>query len=86
MAAHHRVDHLIAILDYNKFQLDDSTKVICDMEPMADKWKSFRWHVQEIDGHNFVRRQPKRGKNYLAMRAQIEATVKRPGLWPQNER
>ena len=53
MAAHHNVDHLLVILDYNKFQLDDSTKTICDMEPMVDKWKSFRWHVQEIDGHDF---------------------------------
>jgi len=52
MAAHHKVDHLITILDYNKFQLDDSTKAICDMEPVIDKWKSFRWHVQEIDGHD----------------------------------
>lgn len=52
MAAHHRVDHLIVILDYNKYQLDDSTKNICDMEPMIDKWKSFRWHVEEIDGHD----------------------------------
>lgn len=53
MAAHHRVDHLIAFLDYNKFQLDDCTKNICDMEPVIEKWKSFNWHVQEIDGHNF---------------------------------
>ncbi len=53
MAAHHDVDHLIAILDYNKFQLDDSTKEICDMEPVADKWKAFNWNVQEIDGHDF---------------------------------
>ena len=52
MAAHQKVDHLIVFLDYNKFQLDDATKVICDMEPMVDKWKSFRWHVQEIGGHN----------------------------------
>ena len=52
MAAHHKIDHLITYLDYNKFQLDDSTKVICDMEPMADKWRSFRWHVQEVDGHD----------------------------------
>ena len=51
-AAHHRVDHLIAILDYNKFQLDDAVHKICDMEPMAAKWQSFNWHVQEIDGHN----------------------------------
>jgi transketolase len=40
-------------LDYNKFQLDDCTKNICDMEPMVDKWKAFNWHVQEIDGHDF---------------------------------
>lgn len=53
MAAHHKVDYLIGLLDYNKFQLDDSTTAICDMEPMADKWRSFRWHVQEIDGHDF---------------------------------
>ncbi len=53
MAAHHKLDHLITILDYNKFQLDDSTKNICDLEPVVDKWKSFRWHVQEIDGHDF---------------------------------
>ena len=52
MAAHHKVDHLIAILDYNGFQLDDATKVICDMEPVVEKWKAFRWHVQEIDGHD----------------------------------
>lgn len=52
-AAHHRVDHLIAILDYNKFQLDDAVQKICDMEPMVGKWQNFNWHVQEIDGHNF---------------------------------
>lgn len=53
MAAHHKVDHLIAIMDYNKFQLDDATKTICDMEPVLEKWRAFRWHVQEIDGHDF---------------------------------
>lgn len=54
MAAHHKVDHLIVYLDYNKFQLDDCTKNICDMEPMTDKWKSFGWDVQEVDGHDFA--------------------------------
>ena len=53
MAAHHKVDHLIAILDYNKFQLDDAVSVIMDLHPFADKWRSFNWHVQEIDGHNW---------------------------------
>ncbi len=53
MAAHHKVDHLIAILDDNKFQLDDSTAKICSMEPLTEKWRAFHWHVQEIDGHDF---------------------------------
>ncbi|MFZ5802421.1 MAG: transketolase [Candidatus Omnitrophota bacterium] len=53
MALHHNVDHLIVYLDYNKFQLDDATAKICNMEPMKEKWMSFGWHVQEIDGHDF---------------------------------
>lgn len=51
-AAHHRLDHLVLIVDNNKFQLSDSTEKILDMEPLSDKWKSFHWNVQEIDGHN----------------------------------
>lgn len=53
MAAHHKIDHFIVILDYNKYQLDDSTAKICDMEPMVDKWRAFRWHVIEINGHDY---------------------------------
>ena len=51
-AAHHGLDHFIAILDYNKFQLDDAVKNIIDMEPMVEKWKAFRWEVFELDGHD----------------------------------
>lgn len=51
-AGMHQLDNLIAIIDYNKFQLDGAVKDILDMEPFADKWKAFKWDVQEIDGHN----------------------------------
>lgn len=51
-AAHFKLDHLIAVLDYNKFQLDDSVKNILDMEPMNKKWEAFGWNVKEIDGHS----------------------------------
>lgn len=54
MAAHHKLDHLVAVLDYNKYQLDDSTANICNMEPMTDKWQAFGWDVQEIDGHDMA--------------------------------
>ena len=44
--------NLTAILDYNKVQLDGPVQEIMPMEPFADKWRSFRWNVIEIDGHN----------------------------------
>ncbi len=51
-AGHHKLDHLVAILDYNKFQLDDAIKNILDIEPIVDKWKAFGFHTFEIDGHD----------------------------------
>jgi transketolase len=51
-AAHYQLNHLIVVLDYNKFQLDNHVKKILNLEPMADKWRSFNWAVREIDGHN----------------------------------
>jgi len=43
---------LTAILDYNKVQLDGHVRAIMDLEPLADKWRAFRWHVIEADGHD----------------------------------
>ncbi len=51
-AAHHRLDNLIGITDCNKLQIDGYTKDIVDMHPLAEKWRSFNWHVLETDGHN----------------------------------
>ena len=51
-AGFHKLDNLIAILDYNKFQLDGAVKDILDPEPLRAKWESFRWGVQEVDGHD----------------------------------
>ena len=52
MAGHRKMDNLIAVLDANKYQLDDSTEAICNMEPFTDKWRAFHWEVREIDGHD----------------------------------
>ena len=51
-AAHHKLSRLVAILDYNKYQLSGTTKEILDMEPVADKWRAFGWEVKEINGHS----------------------------------
>lgn len=51
--SHHKLDNLIAIIDYNKLQAFGRTNDVINLEPLKDKWISFGWRVQEIDGHNF---------------------------------
>ncbi len=53
-APHHRLDNLVAIIDYNKIQSLGHTKDILDLEPFAAKWEAFRWSVREIDGHDIA--------------------------------
>jgi len=51
-AAKYRLGNLTAILDYNGIQQTGATADVMPTEPIADKWRAFNWHVQEIDGHN----------------------------------
>jgi transketolase len=51
-AAHHHLDNLVAIIDYNKLQSITTIKQTLNLEPFADKWRSFGWAVQQIDGHD----------------------------------
>ncbi|HUP88391.1 MAG TPA: transketolase [Longimicrobiales bacterium] len=51
-AGHHKPKNLIAIIDYNKFQLDGAIRDILEIEPFNQKWESFGWEVREIDGHD----------------------------------
>lgn len=46
------VDNIVAIIDFNKQQLDGWVKDIMPLDPLSDKWKSFGWEVIEIDGHD----------------------------------
>jgi transketolase len=50
-AAHHKLDNLVATVDYNKLQSDDKNANIMGLEPLADKFRAFGWSVFEIDGH-----------------------------------
>ncbi len=50
--AFHKVDNLVAIVDYNKIQLDGFVKDIMDLEPLAAKWEGFGWHTIVLDGHD----------------------------------
>ena len=52
-AAHYKLDNVCAILDHNRLQIDGFLEDVMNIEPIADKFKAFGWHVIEIDGHNF---------------------------------
>jgi transketolase len=51
-APDHHLDNLCVILDENGIQLDNFVKKILDLEPVADKVKSFGWPVLDINGHD----------------------------------
>jgi transketolase len=53
-AAHYRLDNLLAIIDRNRLQVDGWTAAVMNPEPLADKWRSFGWRVQEINGHDMA--------------------------------
>ncbi len=53
IAGHHKLSNLIVFIDYNGWQSFGRTKDILLLDPLADKWRAFNWHVQEIDGHDF---------------------------------
>ena len=50
---HYRLSNLVAILDRNGYETDGSTEAILGIEPIADKFRAFRYHTLEIDGHDF---------------------------------
>ena len=52
LAAHYRLDNLVAIIDHNRLQIDGPIAEVLSPEPLAQKWQAFGWAVQEIDGHN----------------------------------
>ncbi|MEW6610912.1 MAG: transketolase [Patescibacteria group bacterium] len=52
-AGHFGLDNLIAIVDYNKIQSYGRIAEVMDLEPLADKWRAFRFEVRELDGHDF---------------------------------
>jgi len=53
LGAKERLQNLTVIIDRNNIQIEGYTEDIMPLEPLKQKWESFNWHVQTIDGHNF---------------------------------
>lgn len=51
-ASHYKLDKVIAILDNNQLQIDGKVEDVMGIEPIGEKWRSFGWEVDEIDGHD----------------------------------
>ncbi len=67
-APQHRLDNLVAVVDYNKIQSLGAVGEVLELEPLADKFRAFRWAVQEVDGHD-----------HAAIRAALQAAPFVPG-------
>ena len=52
LAAKHKLDNLIVVVDRNKIQLSGTTEDILPLEPLKEKFQAFNFEVLETDGHN----------------------------------
>lgn len=53
-ASHYRVNNLIALVDRNQGQIDGLVNNVMTIEPLADRFHSFGWHVITINGHDYL--------------------------------
>ena len=52
-AGYHKIDNLVAVLDYNKVQLAETVPNTLDLEPLEKRLQSFGWHTINVeDGHD----------------------------------
>ena len=57
MAPSLKIENLIVIIDFNKWQATGRSEEIMKLQPLAKKWESFGWNVKEINGHDFSQMQ-----------------------------
>ncbi len=81
-ASHYKLDNLTAVIDRNRMQISGDTEKVMSQEPLAERWKAFGWHVDEVDGHDMdalaaeFRKPPVTGKPRMV----IARTVKGKGV------
>lgn len=52
LASSHKLERLVAIIDFNKWQATGRSEEVLSLNPLADKWRAFGWNAYEIDGHD----------------------------------
>lgn len=51
-AHHHQLGNLTAMVDINALQADGATETVLRTEPVTEKWESFGWYTQRVDGND----------------------------------
>jgi transketolase len=51
-AVQYKLDNLVLIVDRNRIQQGDFTESTMALDPLPEKWRSFGWAVEEVDGHD----------------------------------
>ncbi len=51
-AGKYKLENLTAVIDRNNIQIDGMTENIMPLEPLADKYRAFGWHVLEVNGNS----------------------------------
>lgn len=51
-AGKHALSNLTAVMDRNNIQIDGMTEDVMPLEPLADKYRAFNWHVLEVNGND----------------------------------
>ena len=54
LAGKKALHNLVALIDRNNIQIDGFTEDVMPLEPLADKWRAWNWHVIEINGHDMA--------------------------------
>lgn len=53
-AAHHKLDNLVLVIDYNRMQALGFTRDTLELDPLARKFAACNWAAETIDGHSFT--------------------------------
>jgi len=51
-ASHYKLNNLVAIVDYNRLQIDGRVNDVMNIDPIEEKYRSFGWDVVRINGHD----------------------------------
>lgn len=54
LAAHYKLDNLVAILDHNGLQITGTNREVCNPYPIDEKFNAFGWEIIETDGNSIT--------------------------------